>query len=258
MNWTELALEILKQPEWLRDKDVKLWDETDGDGVSHDVIELVSPTNNGEDPTAWTEDSGCYMSLCFNRNDDAWKVCNVVVPSSMANQDSGEDIVNLVKLLTGEDAEIVDATSGHAAEGPYEEGDIAYRVDGKGYELSYDWDEIGGGFCRIVRHTVEPKPELDAKPYIAHIQIPVSVWFKAASEDEAERVSLKLRDRITVWTRGGQSGEIIHPQREDALVSRIMADLLDAELIELQDDSDDQGVADCMLNENDVNKILKG
>lgn len=82
MKWTELAIEILKQPEWLREKEVAVdWDYgpvrealakhglTDPDLGELDLsnlcfTQLVSPENDCEDASRWVDDGAHLLELC--------------------------------------------------------------------------------------------------------------------------------------------------------------------------------------------------
>lgn len=81
MTWLQLIDELRKQPMWLLEQEVQInWDDNHTERAMEDVayvdtdhnetdvsklsfVQLVSPTNEGEDPSMWTEDSGCSLSM---------------------------------------------------------------------------------------------------------------------------------------------------------------------------------------------------
>lgn len=81
--------------------------------------------------------------------------CNVKMPLKMAYMWDGNDIRDLLGALVGSVDEWENATTGESAYGPWREGDVDYRLDGRWWTLSYDFMDLGNDVARVFRYALE-------------------------------------------------------------------------------------------------------
>ena len=83
---------------------------------------------------------------------------NVKLPMETLYMDTYEDICLLVRTLAGHECdEVLDASSGYAAEGGWEEGDIDFLdINGRRRTLSYDYVPVDDTWetGRVFRYVV--------------------------------------------------------------------------------------------------------
>ena len=81
-----------------------------------------------------------------------WQYCNVKVPEHVALMNKAADILEVIRILTGREAENYrEATTGSSPFGPYDEADVYFVADGEVFELSYNYMLDGSGMAQIFK-----------------------------------------------------------------------------------------------------------
>jgi len=84
-----------------------------------------------------------------------WRYCNIKVPERVALMDKRADILEVIRILTGREADDYwEATTGSSPFEPYDEADVDFVVNGEVFALSYDYMLDGSGTARIFRSTL--------------------------------------------------------------------------------------------------------
>lgn len=79
--------------------------------------------------------------------------CNVKLPLEVAWMDTDDDVEAVVTALVGEHEAWDNAMIGYSSQGPYEEGDVSFKVDGEWFMLAYDF-MMCDGIARVFRMQV--------------------------------------------------------------------------------------------------------
>ena len=90
--------------------------------------------------------------------------CNVKMPLKMAYMLDADDIRDILGAFVGPVSAIDewgDASTGSSPHGPYEEGHVIYKLDGKWGSLAYDFMDMGDGMARVFRYAIDRQPEWD-------------------------------------------------------------------------------------------------
>ena len=85
------------------------------------------------------------------------------VQGELADQADGEAIKRMLRLVTGCDCIPLEGSTGHAADGDWDEGDVDFYCcdDHLGYTLSYNYRRLGCGLCHVFETAVSGCEQYD-------------------------------------------------------------------------------------------------
>lgn len=81
----------------------------------------------------------------YNMAEDAY------IEEKMAHQDSSEEMRRLVWIATGHECIPCEGSTGQSATDLWQEGEVSYYDcdDRLGYQLAYNYEDLGHGMCRV-------------------------------------------------------------------------------------------------------------